>query len=137
MSDSLLLVDDEEGIRESLAEYLALQGFDITVAAGEAEAWDLAQASPPQVVVSDMNLGKESGLSLLRKFKQAPPSGVEPFCILMTGYGTMDTAVEALRSGVDDLLTKPFSLRELERSLLKARQWGRRRFLIPAVTPPP
>jgi DNA-binding NtrC family response regulator len=137
VSDSLLLVDDEEGIRESLAEYLALQGFDITVAAGEAEAWDLAQASPPQVVVSDMNLGKESGLSLLRKFKQAPPSGVEPFCILMTGYGTMDTAVEALRSGVDDLLTKPFSLRELERSLLKARQWGRRRFLIPAVTPPP
>jgi CheY-like chemotaxis protein len=123
VAESLLLVDDEEGIRESLAEYLALQGFDITVAAGEAEAWDLAQARPPQVVVSDMNLGKESGLSLLRKFKQAPPSGVEPFCILMTGYGTLDTAIEALRSGVDDLLTKPFSLQELGVALEKARHW--------------
>ncbi|HXC64816.1 MAG TPA: FHIPEP family type III secretion protein, partial [bacterium] len=122
MAESLLLVDDEEGVREGLAEYLAMQGFDITEAAGEAEAWDLAQARPPQVVVSDMNLGKESGLSLLRKFKQAPPSGVEPFCILMTGYGTLDTAVEALRSGVDDLLTKPFSLQELGLSLDKARR---------------
>jgi DNA-binding response OmpR family regulator len=123
VAESLLLVDDEEGIRESLAEYLALQGFDITVAGGEAEAWDLAQACPPQVVVSDMNLGRESGLSLLRKFKQAPPAGVEPFCILMTGYGTLDTAIEALRSGVDDLLTKPFSLQELGLALEKARQW--------------
>jgi DNA-binding response OmpR family regulator len=123
MAESLLLVDDEEGIRESLAEYLKAQGFDITMASGDAEAWDLAQSSPPGVVLSDMNLGKESGLSLLRRFKQAPPSGVEPFCILMTGYGSLDTAGEALGSGVDELLTKPFSLHQLGLALDKARLW--------------
>jgi DNA-binding NtrC family response regulator len=123
VAESLLLVDDEEGIRESLAEYLALQGFRITTAAGEAEAWDLAQISPPQVVVSDMNLGKESGLSLLRKFKQAPPLGVEPFCILMTGSGDLDAAVGAMGGHVDELLTKPFSLEELAQAISKARQW--------------
>jgi CheY-like chemotaxis protein len=118
----LLLVDDEEGIRESLSEFLVLQGYELSVASGEAEAWDLAQARPPRVVVSDMNLSQGSGLSLLRKLKQAPPGGVEPFCILITGYGTLDTAVEALRSGIDDLLTKPFSLQELSGSLEKARR---------------
>ncbi|HXC64041.1 MAG TPA: response regulator [bacterium] len=122
MAESLLLVDDEEGIRESLAEYLALQGFDITVAAGEAEAWDLAQARPYPVVVSDMNLGKESGLSLIKRLKKALPFGVEPYCILMTGSGPQELAADALHDGMDDLLRKPFSLPELGRALDKARQ---------------
>lgn len=121
MADTLLLVEDEEGVRESLSEFLALQGYQLVVAAGESAAWILAQKHHPVVVVSDHNLADGTGLSLLRRLKQAPPSGVEPFCVLITGYGTLESAVDALRAGVDDLLTKPFSLLELQGALDKAR----------------
>lgn len=125
MAEHVLLVDDETGLREVVADYLSGLGYDMSLAGGVDEALGLAQLHPPDLVLSDLVLEDGSGLSLLKKLKNAPPPGAEPFCILMTGFGTMEHAVEALRSGVDDFLTKPFTLQDLKRALSSRGSSGR------------
>src|SRR5689334_20206391 len=107
---TLLLVDDEPLVRESLAEYLIGEGYELKVAESEDEALDLALKLHPSVVISDLMLGKGSGISLFNKIKKESPGADDPCCILMTGHGTMDNAIEAIRAGVDDYLVKPVNL---------------------------
>lgn len=116
MAGSLLLVDDEPGIREGLSEYLFDQGFNISVAASEEEAWRVFKDHRPSVVLSDLMLENGSGLSLFQRLKRSEEGG-GPFCILMTGYGTLENAVEALRVGADDFLTKPLRMPDLDRAI--------------------
>ncbi len=112
-SATLLLVDDEPLVRESLAEYLSGEGYDLRLAESEEEALDLALKLHPCVIISDLMLGKGSGISLFNKVKKGMGKGEDPCCILMTGHGTMDNAIEAIRAGVDDYLVKPVNLGEL------------------------
>jgi DNA-binding response OmpR family regulator len=113
MTGSLLLVDDEPGIRDSLGEFFLGEGYQVAVAASEEEAFQVYHAVRPAVVVSDLNLAPGSGISLFQRLKQPDDGEPKPFCILMTGFGTMSNAVEALRSGADEYLTKPLLLKEL------------------------
>lgn len=111
----LLLVDDEASIRESLSEFLGGLEYELSQAASEDEAFELACRIRPAVVVSDLNLGNGgSGLSLFSRLKKDLAGGDEPCCILMTGFGTVENAVEAIRLGVDDYLLKPVKLPELK-----------------------
>jgi CheY-like chemotaxis protein len=115
--EHVLLVDDEEAVRNCLADFLSDQGYRLSVASSEEEALSLAGLNPPDLVVADMVLSEGSGLSLLKKLKERKNGTENPFCILITGHGTVENAVEALRCGVDDFLTKPFTLQELRQAL--------------------
>ena len=126
--NSLLLVDDEPLVRESLAEYLTGVGFSLSQAGSEEEALAYALKHKPSVVVSDLMLGQGSGLSLFSKLKKELAGNDEPCCILMTGFGTVENAVEAIRAGVDDYLCKPVDLEELN-SAVKGGL-ARRRFRV-------
>ncbi len=105
----LLLVEDDPTSRESIAEFLELEGFDVVVA----DSYKAAVAELPDrvgLIVTDLVLPDGSGLDLLRYVQEnAPHIGV----ILITGHATVDTAVAALREGALDYLTKPVNLDEL------------------------
>ncbi len=122
----LLLVDDEPLVRESLAEYLGSVGFNLCQAESEDEAMALALKAKPDVVVSDLMLGTGSGLSLFSRIKKELAGKEEPCCILMTGFGSVENAVQALRGGVDDYLLKPINLAELNSAVTGGL--ARRRF---------
>ena len=115
---SVLVVDDEAAMREVLAIRLGEWGFDVEVAADAGEARDKAAARDPAVVISDVVLPEASGLELLEMLRAGDPR--RPV-ILVTAYGTVDTAVEAMKRGARDFLTKPLDYTKLRAVLDDAR----------------
>jgi DNA-binding NtrC family response regulator len=107
---SLLVVDDEESIRSSLKRVLTAEGFRVetaaTVAAGRAALAD----SPPDVVIMDLKLPDGNGLDFLQEVRRLD-RGVQT--ILITAYGDVQQAVEAMKAGAGDFLKKPYELDEL------------------------
>jgi DNA-binding NtrC family response regulator len=99
-----LVVDDDPEFRSGLAEAVRLEGFTTTTAESLTEARRQLAESPPQVVLVDLSLPDGSGLELL---KEIEPNGGSPEVVLVTGQATVGTAVEALRLGATDYLTKP------------------------------
>ncbi|MDX1947930.1 MAG: sigma-54 dependent transcriptional regulator [Pirellulaceae bacterium] len=120
----LLVVDDDAELRETLVRRFELSGFAVRGAASSEEALDLAQRRHFDVAVLDMMLPGISGLELLKKLKELYP---ESEVILLTGQGTIETAVEAMQSGAFHYLTKPFPLRDLETQIEKAFERGQLR----------
>ncbi|MCE5267909.1 MAG: sigma-54 dependent transcriptional regulator [Planctomycetaceae bacterium] len=102
----ILIVDDEKIKRVTLADDLATQGHEVVTAADGEEALERLAAAPFDVVVTDMKMPKLDGIELLKRIKQGPQAGVE--VIMMTAYGTIPVAVEAVKLGAFDFLTKPF-----------------------------
>jgi len=100
----ILVVDDEAAMREVLSARLEKKGFAVVTAETGGEAHSLLEEHPPDVVISDVVLPDLSGLDLLRKLKSGNPH--RPV-ILITAYGTVDSAVEAIKRGATDFLTKP------------------------------
>jgi two-component system OmpR family response regulator len=105
----LLLVDDEAALREPLADYLARQGFDVTQAASAAEARVVLRDAPPDLVLLDIMMPGEDGLSLCRHLAEAT---VIP-TILLTARGEATDRIVGLEIGADDYVVKPFEPREL------------------------
>lgn len=101
---SLLLVDDDEIFRESLARALHRRGHRVWVAGDHAAAMQLARAESPDLAVVDLRMPGRSGLELVRDLKSAV-KGVQ--IIVLTGYGSIATAVEATRMGAINYLPKP------------------------------
>lgn len=106
---NLLLVDDEQSLREPLADYLSRQGFDVTQAASAAEARSLLRDQRPDLVLLDVMMPGEDGLSLCRHLSesQAIPT------ILLTARGEATDRIVGLEIGADDYVVKPFEPREL------------------------
>lgn len=102
----ILLVEDDVSLRTLLAEELELDGYHVDTAGTADEGARRAVASVPDLIVSDLRLPDRDGLSILRQL-QAEGHTV-PF-IIITAFGTVDQAVEALKAGADDFLTKPLS----------------------------
>ncbi len=115
----LLLVDDEEGIRTVLSLLLTDMGFKVSVAASGDEALALFQESHFPIVITDMRMPQMTGLSLLHHIKDRDP---HTEVIMLTGHGDMDLAVESLRAGAGDFLSKPISDKALEVALKRASQ---------------
>ena len=117
----ILIVDDEDAIRLSLAE--ALKGAHTVEEAADGEAALVKlRRGAFDLVLTDLRMGTASGMEVLRAAKEgASPTAV----ILLTAYGSIDGAVEAMKAGADDYLTKPFRLEELERRVAKALEKGR------------
>lgn len=113
---SLLLVDDEAAIRESLGEYLSSQGFELKIASSVSEALDTAAKDKPDLIVSDLMLGEGDGLELKAELTKRYGEQ-EPGFVLMTGHASMETALDALNLGVDQYLLKPVNLKDLSRAI--------------------
>jgi two-component system phosphate regulon response regulator OmpR len=109
----LLVVDDDDRIRDLLKEFLARAGFRVSAAASAAAARRLLQTLAFDLLVVDVMMPGEDGLSLTRWLRaQAKPMGATPILIL-TARGLPDDRIEGLRLGADDYLAKPFEPREL------------------------
>ncbi len=118
MPESILIVDDEKHTREGLAA--ALEGdYEIFQAADAEEAFRLLDAEHFAVVLTDLRMAGKSGLKVIEKALQMP---YHPVCIMMTAYGNVETAVEAMKRGAYDFLTKPVNLEKLEILIRRALQ---------------
>jgi DNA-binding NtrC family response regulator len=118
----LLIVDDEPIIRESLGEFLAQEGFAVVVAGSAEEALCFAQKTRYDLALCDVQLPGIDGIELLDRLLKISP---ETFVILITAYGTVESAVAAFRRGAHDYLMKPILLDEVLakiRRLLQYRQ---------------
>jgi DNA-binding NtrC family response regulator len=113
---NLLVVDDEKNTRDALRRGLA-DRFEVYVAADLSSAKALLLAEPMDAVLTDLRLGHESGLGILELCRaQRPP----PVCVVMTAYGSVESAVEAMRQGAYDYVTKPLDLERVEVLLRRA-----------------
>jgi DNA-binding NtrC family response regulator len=106
----ILLVDDQRSLRRSLALMLQNAGYDTADAASGEAALALLAGAPFDLVISDLRMEGMSGIDLLREIKQIQP-GLP--VILITAYGSIETAVDAMRLGAFDYLAKPFSERDI------------------------
>jgi DNA-binding NtrC family response regulator len=114
-SKRLLFVDDEEGIRLTLPEILQRRGFEVWVAASVPEALAEINNREFDVLLSDLNIGKEGdGFAVVRAMREVHPNCVT---ILLTGYPAIDTAVQAIREEADDYFVKPAEIDELVGSI--------------------
>ena len=116
MNDSIriLVVDDEASQRELVSGYLKKQGFEVLTAAGGRPALELFRQSPMELILTDQRMPDLSGLDLLKAARAINP---ETQVIVMTAYGNIETAVEAMKAGAADYLTKPLHLEELRQKI--------------------
>lgn len=110
MRPTILLVEDEPILRLTLANDLGEEGFEVTSGSDGAEGLRLIQARSFDVALFDLKLPKVDGLTLLQTFKAANPQGL---AIMMTAFGTIQSAVAAMKAGATDYLLKPFPSEEL------------------------
>ncbi len=103
--EKILIVDDEAFIRENLERILAADGYRALSTGSPEEAISIVTEDEISLVLLDLNLGSESGLDVLRAIKEVDP---ELLVIIITGYGTVESAVEALKIGAYDYIKKPF-----------------------------
>jgi len=110
MVPSVLIVDDEKHTREGLQQALA-DSYDVSIAANAEEAFNLMDAQPFDVVLTDLRMPGKSGLKVIDR---ALALANQPAVLMMTAYGNIETAVEAMRRGAVDFLTKPVNIERLE-----------------------
>jgi two-component system response regulator HydG len=106
----ILVVDDQKNMRTTLALMLKGSGHEVEVAGSGAQGGELGATGAYDVVLTDLRLGDDDGMDVLRAIKQAQPLTE---VIVMTAYGTIESAVEAMRFGAFDYIQKPFSEEEL------------------------
>lgn len=111
---SLLLVEDDETFATVAARALKRRGFGVYRAASVEQAREALAARSPQYAVLDLRLGEDSGLSLLPDILRASP---ECRVVVLTGYGSIATAVQAIKLGASDYLTKPVEINTLVSTL--------------------
>jgi DNA-binding NtrC family response regulator len=115
----LLVVDDEKNIREGLAASLQMDGYEVETAAAGDEGWKRFQKGDIDMVISDLRMPGVSGEELLKRISAETP-GVP--VIVLTGHGTVENAVSAMRNGAYDFLTKPVNLERLSLLVKRALQ---------------
>ena len=114
---TVLVVDDEDGIRQALTRFLTRLGYDVQAAANAAEALQLLPAHHPQAMLCDIRMPETSGVELLPKVLALDP---DLAVLMLTAIDEPRTAIECLKLGAYDYLIKPVDLEELELSLQHA-----------------
>ncbi len=135
----ILVVDDESEIRSLLKEILTDEGYDVAVAADAQEARDSRSQANPDLVLLDIWMPDTDGITLLREWSRQ--EGLDCPVVMMSGHGTVETAVEATRLGAFDYIEKPISLANLLRTVERALKEGRghakpARQLVPPLAAP-
>ncbi|MEM9951122.1 MAG: response regulator transcription factor [Chloroflexota bacterium] len=130
----VLVVDDEGANRYSVSKTLQRVGYSVSEAGSGEEALDFVDGQEYDVVLTDIRMQGIDGVELLRRIKEQSPDAI---VILMTGYASLGTAVEALRLGAHDYLIKPSSSQDIRQSVSRgverARNLRRRRRLLDAI----
>jgi DNA-binding NtrC family response regulator len=106
----ILVVDDEESMRYFLNRALSRAGYEVETSASGEDALAAIAASPPDLMLLDLRLPGIDGLSVLRKLRELEEP---PQVLLMTGFGTVEGALDAMREGAADFITKPFKTEDL------------------------
>jgi DNA-binding NtrC family response regulator len=119
---SILVVDDLAHARESIADALRSFAGEVVAVSGAAEAFARVAARPFDVILTDLNMPGMDGLALVARLKER---GVRTPVVMLTGYASIPTAVEAMRLGAFDYLEKPFDVERLERTVERALRAGR------------
>ncbi len=115
--EKILVVDDELFIRELLFEFLTREDYEVVLADCGEKAVELIKSQPVEVALIDLKMPGINGIETLKKIKEADPHTLS---IIMTGYPTLESSIEALRCGAYDYVMKPFKLNELKSSVEKA-----------------
>jgi signal transduction histidine kinase len=119
MEKSILLVDDEEGIRKVLGILLADMGYEVHTAATGVEALRVFEKLRPPIVLTDIKMPEMDGIELLRNLKQISP---ETEVIMITGHGDMDLAIKSVKYEATDFVTKPINDEILEIALQRSQE---------------
>src|SRR6186713_1193670 len=118
----VLVVDDEKFIRDILADFLTMEGYAVRTAEDGAQALGELSHSSFDLVISDLKMPKMGGLDLLQHVGTLQP---EALTVIMTGFGTVETAIDAMKQGAYDYILKPFKVEEIvhvvQRGLEKKR----------------
>ncbi len=117
MSGSILVVDDEEAIRTSLRSILEDEGYDVTVAVNGIEALKQYGTDPPDLMILDIWMPELDGLETLRRVKELVPTTQ---VMMMSGHGSIETAVKAVKLGAYDYIEKPLSLENVTHRVKQA-----------------
>ncbi|MFO1425462.1 MAG: sigma-54 dependent transcriptional regulator [Steroidobacteraceae bacterium] len=120
----ILVVDDEADIRSLLKEILSEEGYEVDVAGDAAQARSARSRQAPDLVLLDIWMPDTDGITLLREWSTSATDGCP--VVMMSGHGTVETAVEATRLGAFDFVEKPLSLAKLLRTVERALEAGRR-----------
>jgi two-component system NtrC family response regulator len=121
---SILIIDDEESQLQSLKSFLLRRDFEITTASNGEEGFDILTTKLIDVVLTDFRMPKWDGFTVLKKVTEYNP---EIDVVVMTAYGSIEDAVEIMKAGAYDYLSKPIDLDELENLLKRIRE---KRFLV-------
>ncbi len=115
----ILVVDDNKELREILEEYLKEEGHDVNGSANGRDALESHRKDPFDLIVTDLNMPEISGMELIRTIRKENP---DTEFVIITGYASMDSAVEAVRMGAFDYIVKPFRMEELQVVVKNARE---------------
>ena len=124
----ILVVDDEADIRGLVSEILSEEGYEVEVAADAAQARVMRARREPDLVLLDIWMPQVDGINLLREWSASIAEGCP--VVMMSGHGTVETAVEATRLGAFDFVEKPLSLATLLRTVERALESGRERLVV-------
>ena len=116
-SERILVVDDELFVRELLLEFLSTEGYEVSLADSGEKAVELMETQPAEVVLVDLKMPGMDGIETFKQIKKIAP---DTLAIIMTGYPTIESSIEALRQGAYDYVVKPFKLNDLKTSIEKA-----------------
>src|SRR4030067_1419205 len=119
MSATILIVDDEENARLNIGSFLTSKGYEVLDAATLAEAREKLRMESADIILLDVELPDGYGPALLEEIAHMP---TRPPVILITAYGDIEMAVEAMKNGAHDFLQKPIQLAQLEKSILRAQE---------------
>ncbi len=112
----ILIVDDEQHVRQLIEKVLEKEGYEILTACNGEEGLEIFQNNNIDLIISDIKMPKMSGIEFLHKVKEQEP-GVG--FILITAFATMETAIDAIKSGAQDYVTKPFDIKEILNAVKK------------------
>ena len=118
----LLVVDDDPVFLDLLKEVLTKEGYEVTVALGGGEAIAKGMENPFDIVITDVRMEDKDGMEVLRAFKKHSP---ETTVIMITAFGSIETAIEAVREGAFDYISKPFKMDEMTFTLRRALEQRR------------
>jgi two-component system response regulator PilR (NtrC family) len=121
MSKTILLAEDERMLRESLAQLLAEEGYQVVQAADGKEAYDALLAQPFDLILTDIRMPNMDGVSLLQHAQQAAP---QTPVVVLTAFGTVESAVAAMRGGAADYLLKPVQFEDVVVRVKRALEFG-------------
>ena len=117
MGEHVLLVDDDEGIRDALAEFLNTLEFSVVTAENGEEALSKFSKGGFEIVLADLMMPKLDGMGLLNRIREVDEDVIS---LMITGHPSIGTAVESINRGADDYITKPFHLEDVKLRIEKA-----------------